>query len=150
MSSYLNPFRLAAIILILFALGHTFGALIGLPSFGAQSDAVLAAMKTTQFQCQTSQCTWFGFYLGFGWEGSVFLLLSAAIAWYLGGRSPTEQRALKPIAWALFLSQVAGTVIVWMWFFIVPQVFATVVSALLGYQCLVNLRAGHMETVRTS
>lgn len=138
---YLNPFRIAAVILVLFFLGHTLGALIGLPSFGAQGDAVLAAMKETHFQCQTSDCTWFGFYLGFGWDVSVFFLLSAAIAWYLGGRSRAEQRALKPIAWSLFLSHVASAGIAWTWFFIAPQLFATVVAALLGYECLVKLRA---------
>lgn len=138
---YLNAFRIAAVVLVLFCLGHTLGALIGLPSFGPQSDAVLAAMKATHFQCQTSDCTWFGFYLGFGWDVSVFLLFSAAVAWYLGGRSRAEQRALQPIAWGLFLSQLAGTVIAWIWFFIAPQVFGTLVTVLLGYQCLVKPRA---------
>jgi uncharacterized protein YndB with AHSA1/START domain len=138
---YLNAFRVVAIILVLFFLGHSMGALVKLPSFGAQSDFVLAGMKATHFQCQMSDCTWFGFYLGFGWEVSVFLLLSATLAWYLGGRTRAEQRALKPIVWALFLSQVAGAAIAWAWFFIAPQVFATVVATVLGYQCLVKLRA---------
>lgn len=138
---YLNPFRLAAYVLILFCLGHTSGALISLPSFGPQGDAVLASMKATHFQCQTSDCTWFGFYLGFGWMVSVFFLVAAAIAWYLGGRSRVEQRALKPVAWVLFLGNVANAVIAWSWFFIAPQVFATVAAVLLGYECLVKLRA---------
>ncbi len=109
-------------------------------SFGAQSDAVLAAMKATPFQCQTSTCTWFGFYLGFGWMVSVFFLVSAAIAWYLGGKSRVDQRALKPVAWALFLGNVANAAIAWNWFFIAPQFFATAVAVLLGYECLVKLR----------
>src|SRR5262249_42176501 len=140
-SRYLNPFRLVAYILILFCLGHSSGALIRLPSLGLQSDAVLAAMKTTHFQCQTSDCTWFGFYLGFGWMVSVFFLVAAAIAWYLGGRSRAEQRALKPVPWTLFLGNAANTVIAWSWFFIAPQIFATIVTVLLGYECLVKLRA---------
>jgi uncharacterized protein YndB with AHSA1/START domain len=138
---YLNPFRLTAYVLILFCLGHTSGALIRLPSFGPQGDTVLAAMKATHFQCQTSDCTWFGFYLGFGWMVSVYFLVAAAIAWHLGGRSRMEQRALKPVAWALFLGNVANAVIAWNWFFIAPQLFATLVALLLGYECLVKLRA---------
>lgn len=137
---YLNPFRLAAYILILYCLGHTMGALIRTPSFGPPVDTVLAAMKSTHFRCQTSDCTWFGFYLGFGWTVSIFFLVSAAIAWYLGGLSRAEQRALRPIAWTLFLGNAAGAVVAWIWFFIAPQVFATVGAALLGYQC-VKLRA---------
>jgi len=138
---FLNPFRLTAYVLVLFCLGHTTGALIRLPSFGPQSDAVLAGMKATHFQCQTSDCTWFGFYLGFGWMVSVFFLVTAAIAWYLGGRSRLEQRALRPVVWALFLGNVANVAIGWTWFFIAPQVFGTVVAILLGYECLVKLRA---------
>jgi len=138
---YLNPFRLTAYILILFCLGHSSGALIRLPSFGSASDGILAAMKTTHFQCQTSDCTWFGFYLGFGWMVSVFFIVAAAIAWYLGGRTRAEQRALKPIAWALFLGNVVNAGIAWTWFFMAPQVFATIVAVLLGYECLVKLRA---------
>jgi hypothetical protein len=138
---YLNPFRLAAYLLVLFCIGHTTGALISVPSFGGQADAILAAMKSTHFQCQTSDCTWLGFYLGFGWIASIFFLASAAIAWFLGGVSRSAQRTLKPVAWTLFLSHTAGAVVVWTWFFIVPQVFATLVAVLLGYECLVKLRA---------
>lgn len=137
---YLNPFRLASYVLVLFFLGHTLGALVKIPSFGAQADAVLSAMQATHFRCQTSDCTWFGFYLGFGWDVSLFLLASAAIAWFLGGLEPQQQRAMKPIAWTLFLSHAAGAVIAWIWFFIAPQVFGTVLAVLLGYQCL-KLRA---------
>lgn len=137
---YLNPFRLAAYVLVFFALGHTFGALINLPSFGAAGDAVLAAMRSTHFHCQTSDCTWFGFYVGFGFMVSVFFVASAVIAWYLGGLDPTRQRALAPIAWILFLSHAVNAVLAFMYFFMAPQVFAGVVTLLLGYQCL-RLRA---------
>lgn len=138
---YLNAFRLAAYVLVLFFLGHTMGALVNLPSFGPQGDAVLAAMRSTAFRCQTSTCTWFGFYMGFGILVSIFLLASAYIAWYLGGLDRSRQRALAPIAWTLFLSHAANAVVAWTYFFIAPQVFATVLALLLGYQCLVKLRA---------
>jgi uncharacterized protein YndB with AHSA1/START domain len=137
---YLNAFRLAAYILVLFFLGHTMGALVNLPSFGAEGDAVLAAMRSTAFRCQTSTCTWFGFYMGFGILVSIFLLASAYIAWYLGGLDRMRQRALSPIAWTLFLSHAANAVVAWTYFFIAAQVFATALALLLGYQCLVKLR----------
>src|SRR5262249_40945287 len=82
---YLNPLRLAAYTLVLFCFGHSMGALIHTPSFGAPSDAVWAAMRAVHFRCQTADCTWFGFYEGFGWLVSVFFLFAAAVAWFLGG-----------------------------------------------------------------
>jgi hypothetical protein len=81
---------------------------------------------------------------------SVFFLVAAAIAWYLGGRSRAEQRALKPVVWALFLGNVANAAIAWRWFFIVPQIFATVVAVLLGYECLVKLRDHHSSSTSSS
>jgi uncharacterized protein YndB with AHSA1/START domain len=137
---YLNPFRLATYILVLFCLGHTMGALVNIPSFGAQGDAVLAAMQSTHFRCQTSDCTWFGFYMGFGILVSIFFLASAAITWYLGGLDATAQRRLAPLAWTMFLSHAGSAVVAWIYFFVAPLVFATLVAVLLGYQCLVRLR----------
>jgi uncharacterized protein YndB with AHSA1/START domain len=137
---YLDPFRLATYVLILFFLGHTLGALVNIPSFGLQGDATLAAMRSVHFRCQTSDCTWFGFYVGFGLFVSIFFLASAAITWYLGGLDRARQRVLQPVAWTLFLAYAANTVVAWTYFFIAPQVFATLVAVLLGYQCL-RLRA---------
>jgi len=137
---YLNPFRLAAYVLILFCLGHSLGALVNTPSFGPQSDAVWAAMRATHFRCQTSDCTWFGFYEGFGWMVSVFFLLSATIAWVLGGVDRPTLRRLAPVVWALCLSQLACTVLSFQWFFLAPQVFGTAATALLAVPCL-RLRA---------
>jgi len=137
---YLNPFRLAAYVLILYCFGHSLGALVKTPSFGASSDAVRSAMQTVHFRCQTSDCTWYGFYLGFGWMVSIFFLLSTAIAWFLGGLDRQQLRRLSPVVWGLCLSQVAGAVLAFEWFFLAPQIFATAAALLLAVPCL-RLRA---------
>jgi len=137
---WFNPFRLAAYVLILFCLGHSLGALVNTPSFGAQSDAVWAAMRATHFRCQTSDCTWFGFYEGFGWMVSIFFLLSAAIAWFLGGLDRPALRRLAPVVWALCLAHVTGAVLAFQWFFPAAQVFGTAAALLLAVPCF-RLRA---------
>ena len=137
---FFNPLRLAAVVLLLFCLGHSLGALVNTPSFGAQSDAVWSAMRATHFRCQTSDCTWFGFYEGFGWNVSIFFLMSAAIAWFLGGLDRQRLRSLAPIVWALFLANVAGAVLAFTWFFAAAQIFATATAVLLAVACL-RLRA---------
>lgn len=133
---FFNPLRLAAYVLVLYALGHTRGALWATPSFGSQSDAAVALMRSVHFQCETSTCTWFGFYLGFGYMVSVFFLVSAALAWFLGGADAAAQRASRPLVWTLFLGHVAGAILAWAYFFAVPGIFATVVAALLGFAAL--------------
>lgn len=137
---YFNPLRLSTYFLVLFTLGHTWGALVATPHFGGAADTVLAGMQSVHFRCQTSECTWFGFYLGFGYMVSVFLLMSAALAWYLGGLAPSERRSLRPITWMLFLSQAANAGFAWTWFFIAPQVFSTAVVALLGFESVRQLQ----------
>ena len=137
---YFHPFRLGSYLLVLYCVAHTWGALLATPSFGAAADAVRASMQRVHFACQGSECTWFGFYLGFGWMVSVFFLLSAALSWYLGGLAPARRGALAPITWALFLSQAAGAVFAWVYFFSAPRVFATAIALLLGYQCVKELR----------
>ncbi len=140
-SRYFNVYRLATYLLLFFAAGHTFGAVVQTPRFGLASDAVVAAMQSVVVHVQGASATWYGFYRGFGWQVSVFFLFSAILCWHLGGRSAAERRALAPVTWALFLSQVAGAVITWVYFFPVPIVCATLVAVLLGIGCLEDARA---------
>src|SRR5262249_29868280 len=125
MNKYLNPFRLTTYLLILHFLGHTSGALLSTPHFGAESDVVVATMKSVHFRAQTSTCTWFGFYLGFGWLVSIFFLFSAVLTWFLGGLSTAEQRSWSVITWALFLSYALSAIIAWRYFFAAPFFFST-------------------------
>jgi hypothetical protein len=130
---YFNAFRLAAYVLVLYTLGHTLGAVINTPQFGAESDVVVAAMKTVHVTAQGSDCTWYGFYRGFGWLVSIYFAFSAYAAWVLGGAGAQERRSMLPIAWALFVSHALGAVIAFVWFFPVPMAFGTAVTALLGF-----------------
>lgn len=139
---FFNRLRLAAYLLVLYCLGHSWGALLSTPPFGAPSDAVLQAMKSVHFRCQAAECTWFGFYLGFGWLVSIFLLCSAGIAWYLGGLDTGERRRLLPLTGMLFVSHALGAVLAWTYFFIAPGVFATAIALLLGWECVTAARTG--------
>ncbi|HEX4627202.1 MAG TPA: hypothetical protein VH137_00305 [Gemmatimonadales bacterium] len=140
-SRYFNRLRVAAYLLVLYCVGHSWGALLAAPRFGAPGDAVLAAMKSAHFRCQAADCTWYGFYLGFGWMVSIFLLLSAGMAWFLGGLGPRERAALRPLTWMLFVSHAVGAVLAWTYFFVAPGVFATAVALLLGWECVTGVRA---------
>jgi hypothetical protein len=137
---YFNPFRLATYLLILYCAGHTWGTILSTPHFGEASDAVAYAMKSVHFNVQGFECTWFGFYVGFGLLVSIFFLCSAAVTWFLGGLARSEQRGLAPITWALFLSYLASAVIAWAYFFVAPGVFSTLIAALLGFQCLKTIQ----------
>jgi hypothetical protein len=126
---YFNAYRLAAYVLVLFAYGHTFGAVIPTPQFGAESAAVASAMKTVHFAAQGANCTWYGFYRGFGIFVSIFFVFSALMAWHLGGRTVEERRAFAPVTWALFASFAGSIVTSSVYFFPAPIVFSILVTA---------------------
>ncbi|HSY98754.1 MAG TPA: hypothetical protein VK788_04600 [Terriglobales bacterium] len=140
---YFNVYRLAAYILVLYAFGHTLGAVIETPKFSPESDAVISMMKSVHVIAQGADRTWYGFYRGFGWFVSVFFVFSIVILWHLGARTARDRAGLAPIAWSLFLSHAAGSIIAWVYFFPVPIIFSTVITMLVGVGCIQDWNAGH-------
>jgi hypothetical protein len=134
LTQYFNEFRLAAYVLVLYTLGHTWGAVVNTPRFGVASDVVVASMKSVHVYAQGSDCTWYGFYRGFGVFVSIYFVFSVFAAWLLGGESGTDRRLL-PIGWALFVSHAAGAIVAFVDFFPVPMAFSTAIAALLGFGC---------------
>jgi hypothetical protein len=128
----ITAFRSASILLIIFCLMHTGGGMLAQKSLGPASDAVFDAMKSVHFNFNGADCTWYGFWFGFGLTASIFLLLSALVAWELG-RVPNELwPRLTLISWAFVVSHVANTVLAWKYFFAGPGVFGTIISLLLA------------------
>ena len=149
MRRYLNPFRLATYLLILQSIGHTAGALLSTPDFGPDSDRVVVTMRSVHLDAAGSDCTWWGFYLGFGYQVTIFFILSAIVTWILGGLDRQEQRKWSVLVWALFASYAASTIIAVRYFFVVPIVFSSAVTALLGAQCLALRRGPHDRSAST-
>lgn len=120
----------------LFAIGHTYGALVNTPSLGPMSDRVVAMMQSVQVLAQGSRTSWYDFYLAFGYGDTISLLFSMVVAWFLGGKLPEERRALWPIAWALLVSQICGLVIALCFLFPAPIILSGVLVLLLSAGCL--------------
>ena len=76
-------YRIAAVVFVLFAAGHTVGFLKFKPPT-AEGLAVRDAMNTVQFQVGGKPFSYAGFYKGFGLSITVQLLFSAFLAWHLG------------------------------------------------------------------
>ena len=131
-----NSYRLAAYVLAFYALAHTLGAVIATPQFGAESDSVVSMMKSVHVIAQGSDATWYGFYRGFGWFVTVFFIFSIVFAWFVGGKSGEFRAQIAPVTRSLFVSYVAGAVIAWIYFFMMPILFATAVAVLFGIGCV--------------
>jgi len=128
-------YRIASVLLVLFALGHTLGFRRTMPEWGV--DSLLASMRAIHFDAQGFNRTYYDFYLGFGLFVSVFLLLAAVLAWQLGTMS-REARALIPgVTWAMATCFFVVTVLSWKYFFLAPILFSSLITicfALAGWQ----------------
>ena len=122
-------YRIAAVLLLLFAAGHTVGFRQNNPEWGA--DAVLGLMRSVHFDAQGFTRTYWDFFSAFGLFFSVFLLFAAVLAWLLG-RLPAETLAsVRSIAWALAICFVAVTALTWRYAFTTPLVFSTLITVCL-------------------
>jgi hypothetical protein len=119
-------YRIASVLLLLFAAGHTFGFRQNVPEWGA--GAVLALMRSVHFDAQGFTRTYWDFFSAFGLFFSVFLLFSAVLAWLLA-QLPAESLArVRSIKWALAICFVAITALTWRYAFTTPLVFSTLIT----------------------
>jgi len=122
-------YRIAAVLLLLFDIAHTLGFRQSDPTWGA--DALLASMRSIQFDVQGFKRTYWDLFVGAGFNVSLFLLLAAVLAWQLGGLSAETLTKVRGMAWALALCFVGVTILSWRYFFAAPIVFLTMISVCL-------------------
>lgn len=122
-------YRIAAVLMVLFAVGHTLGFRQSDPAWGVE--AVRVAMQSVHFNVQGFSRSYWDFFVGFGLIGSVFLLFAAVLAWQLGGLRKESLTLMRGTAWALVLSFVAFTAVCWRYVFLVPTLFSLVITACL-------------------
>lgn len=119
-------YRIACVLLLLFAGGHTFGFRQHNPEWG--TDAVLGLMQSVQFDAQGFSRTYWDFFKAFGLFFSVFLLFAAVLAWLLAGLPAETLARVRGIAWALAISFVAVTALSWRYAFTIPIVFSALIT----------------------
>jgi len=123
-------YRISSVLLVLFAIGHTLGFRQTKGMEGA--DTVVGLMKSARFHVQGFERNYYDFYVGFGLFVTVFLLFAAALTWQLGGLSPEALSRIPIVAtWGLAVCFVAITAMTWRYFFMVPDIFSTVITACL-------------------
>src|SRR5712671_6525134 len=121
-------YRIAAVLLLLFAIGHTLGFRQSDAKWGV--DALLGSMRSIHFDVQGFNRTYWDLFVAAGLSVGVFYLFAAILSWQLGGLSAETLALMRGTAWALALCFVAITVVSWRYLFIVPIVFSVVISLL--------------------
>jgi hypothetical protein len=119
-------YRIAAILLALFAAGHTIGFRKTDPRWGV--DALLAMMKGVHFDAQGFSRSYWDFYVGFGLFVSLLLAFAALVAWQLARLPDETLRAMPLLRWSLPICFAAQTWLAWKYFFIAPIVFSIAIT----------------------
>lgn len=131
MKNVVLPLRLASVLSLLFAVGHTLGGLKSWSPMGPND--VLTAMQTVHFDVQGVTRGYLDFFVGFGFLLSVFLLTEAVLLWQVGSLARVNARLAKPLVWTFFLSSIPMGVLTWTFLFPTPVYFDVALTLLLGW-----------------
>jgi len=123
-------YRIAAALLLLFAMGHTLGFRQSDPQWGA--DALLGSMRSIHFDVQGFNRTYWDFFEAAGFTVGVFYLFAAILAWQLSSLPAATWALLRGTAWAFALCFAAITVVSWRYLFAMPVAFSIVITLCLS------------------
>jgi len=122
-------YRIAAVLLLLFAVGHTLGFRQSDPKWGVET--LLDSMRSIHFQVQGFSRTYWDLFVAAGFSVGVFYLFAAILAWQLGGLPPQTLALMRGTVWTFALCFSVITVVSWRYLFIIPIVFSIVITVCL-------------------
>src|ERR1041385_3455894 len=91
-------YRIAAVLLLLFAVGHTLGFRQSDPKWGV--DALLGSMRSIHFDVQGFHRSYWDLFVAAGFSVGVLYLFAAILAWELGNIPAATFVLLLGTAWA--------------------------------------------------
>ena len=133
-------YRIAAVLLLLFALGHTLGFRQSDPQWGV--DALLGSMRSIHFEIQGFNRSYWDLFQAAGFCVGVFYLFSAILAWQMGGLPAANLALMRGISWAFALCFAALTVVSWKYLFMLPIVFGVVITLCLAVAAWLSGKQG--------
>jgi hypothetical protein len=122
-------YRIAAVLLLLFAVGHTLGFRQSDPEWGVE--ALLSAMRSIHFELQGVNRTYWDLFVAAGFSVGIFYLFAAILAWQLGGLPVATLALMRGTAWAFALAFAAITVVSWRFLFLIPVAFSISITVCL-------------------
>ncbi len=128
--------RVASVISVIFAAGHTLGSRKSWSPIGETE--VLAAMRTFRFDVAGVNRSYLEFFRGFGFLLSVYLVMQAVLLWQLATIANADRIQAQPFIWTLFTASIAIGVLTWKFLFPIPVYFGAVLTVCLGLALVAN------------
>jgi len=118
-------YRIASILLLLFAIGHTWGFRQIDPRWGI--DSMIKSMQSVHFKANGFDRTYWDFYVGFGLFVTILMLFASVVAWQLAGLSAQTLAMMRSTAWGFVLCFAIVALLSWRYFFLIPLIFSLVI-----------------------
>src|ERR1700758_3941858 len=119
-------YRIAAVLLLFFAVGHTLGFRQSDPAWGV--DALLGSMRSIHFDVEGFNRTYCDLFEAAGFSVGVFYLFAAILAWQLGGLPAVTLTLMRGIASAFALCFAGITAVSWRYLFVLPIAFSIAIT----------------------
>ena len=119
-------YRITAVLLLLFAAGHTFGFNQVDSKWGV--DNVVTSMASQKFEISGFQRTFWDFYLAAGYMVSVFYVFAAILAWQLGSLPRETLARMGLTTWSFAIAFAAVVELAWTHLFLIPIIFSMVIT----------------------
>ena len=120
--------RATAVVLGLFALGHTLGTVAPQVTRGAPEAAVFAAMQGFRFPVMGFTRSYWDFYRGFAITISILQLSLAIFAWQTATLAARDPRVAMPLAGTVFAACLSLAIVSGTFFFGAPIAMAAAAS----------------------
>jgi len=121
-------FRIAAGLMLLFAIGHTIGFLTFQPP-SVEGQNVWKAMNAVHFSVGSSSFSYGDFYKGFGLFITAFQLFAVWLAWSLGSMARRGAPGVRMIAWGMSILQLVSLALSLRYFSAGPAVLSGLTAA---------------------
>src|SRR5437870_9354333 len=134
-------YRIAAVLLLLFAVGHTLGFRQSDPKWGV--DALIGSMRSIHFDMQGFNRSYWDLFVAAGFSVGVFYLFAAILAWQLGGLPVATLALMRGTTWAFALAFAVITVLSWKYLFAIPIAFSLVITICLTAAAWTSMKPVH-------
>src|SRR5437868_15545519 len=140
-------YRIAAVLLLLFAVGHTLGFRQSDPKWGV--DALLDSMRSIHFDVQGFNRSYWDLFVAAGFSVGVLYLFAAILAWQLGGLPAATLALMRGTAWAFAVCFAVITVVSLRYLFIIPIVFSILITICLTAAAWLSAKQVSLPSTRS-
>jgi hypothetical protein len=138
-------YRIASILMLLFAAGHTFGFRQIDPTWGV--DSLVQSMQSIHFSANGSDRTYWDFFVGIGLVVTALMVFASVVAWQFSNLRAETLAQMRIGAWGFVVCFGVVAYLSWRYTFLVPVIFSVSILLCLAAAAWIS---GNPQSRKTS